>query len=392
MIRCTRCLYPDSRPDAHFVAGVCSACRSFDQRKEIDWTARALDLAKELEIARSTGTNVYGTSVYDCIVPISGGKDSTFQVLKMKEMGATVLGVCAGTDMLSAIGRRNLDNLKRLIDVIEVTPNIEVRKRLIRIGLERVGDMSWPEHCAIWSIPTGMAHTFGIKLIVWGEQPQREYSNPDGVVPATNLDAAWVQEFGGMNGLRPQDLIDEGLFTDAEMAMFEFPDGASLARARVKGIWLGDYLDWDGAKNALIAQNNGFEALPFPVEGSIVGWENIDNHVTALRDYLRFLKYGYGRATDIASNHIRRGRLTRAEGMALIQKAEVFPQTSLGMPWQEVVEWCGIGASKFLAQCERWTNPALFEYVTGTSGGRTFIRQRRADNLTPVLKAPGYEL
>lgn len=364
---CKTCLYPDTRPDAHFVDGVCSACRSFEARSGIDWDARSQALNEILVAARGDGTP------FDAIVPVSGGKDSIFQVHYLQCRGVRVLGVNAATDMLSDIGRRNLDNIKRMCPVIEVTPDIETRKALIRYGLNEVGDMSWPEHAAIWSIPTRMAVKFGIPLIVWGEQPQREYASPEDVPIPTNLNAEWVAQFGGLLGMRVSDLDD--VFGADKMAMYQMPSSQELERAGVKGIWLGDYIDWDGWRNAFIAQQLGFEVLPHPVEGSLANYENLDNHVTVLRDYLRFLKYGYGRATDIACNHIRRGRLDRDMALEMVRRVERFPQTSLGMPIKDVLAYCGMTVEKFKDQCEAWTNWEIFNRAP-----------RHNDGITPRLR------
>jgi N-acetyl sugar amidotransferase len=348
--RCSRCLYPESRPDAHFVDGVCSACRAYDQRAGIDWGERQGRLDQVVKGAKIAGSHTR----YDVIVPVSGGKDSTFQAVYLKGRGLRVLGVNAGTDMLSDIGRRNLDNLKNIIDVIEVTPNIEIRTALIRKGLFEVGDMSWPEHMAIWSIPTRVALQMGVPLIVWGEQPQREYAAPEGVPVPQKLDADWVAQFGGLLGMRLGDLEDEL----GDLSIFRMPSIEETES--LSAIWLGDYIDWDGWRNAFVAQQHGFEVLPHPVEGSLANYENLDNHITVLRDYLRFLKYGYGRATDIASNHIRRGRLTREEGLEMVLKVERFPWTSLGKPIKDVLAYCGLTLGQFVGECDRWTNRSIF--------------------------------
>ena len=350
MNRCKVCIYPDTRPDTHFVDGVCSGCRSYAERSSIDWAARAdalVEILIEAKVRRAP---------YDCVVPVSGGKDSTFQVIKMRELGARVLAVNAGTDMLSDIGRRNLDNLKRFVDVLEWTPCVEVRKKLVRIGLFQVGDMSWPEHLGIWSIPTRIACLMRIPLVVWGEQPQREYATPQGVPPSTRLDGDWVAQFGGMLGLRLFDVVGMEGLTARDLDPFRFPTDEQLVEANVQGVWLGDYLDWDGWKNGFIAQQYGFECLPHPVETSLANYENLDNHVTVLRDWLRFLKYGYSRATDIACNHIRRGRLSREEGLKLAAAAEAFPTTSLGKPIDEVLEYFHITRRQFMEECAKWAS------------------------------------
>lgn len=348
---CRVCIYPSSRPDSHFTDGICSGCRSYAERNHIDWLARLDGLKALLADAKTRN------APYDCIVPVSGGKDSTFQVLKMLELGARVLAVNSGTDMLSDIGRRNLDNLKRFCDVIEYTPNIEVRKKMVRIGLFQVGDPSYPEHLAIWSIPTRIACMMGIPLVVWGEQPQREYATPNGVVPATRLDAAWVSQFGGMLGMRLSDIVGMEGLTVNDLDVFRFPQ--ELNAANVQGIWLGDYMDWDGWKNGFISQQYGFECLPHPVETSVANYENLDNHLTVLRDYLRYLKYGYTRGTDIICSHIRRGRLTREEGLKIEETTKGFPMTSLGKPIEDVLEYFGISLAVFMDVCDKYTNKEI---------------------------------
>jgi N-acetyl sugar amidotransferase len=350
MTLCSVCIYPDVRPDSNFVNGVCSGCRSYAEREHIDWNARTLALVELIDAAKRKH------APYDCVVPVSGGKDSTFQVLELLRRGAHVLAVNAGTDMLSELGRRNLDNLKRFCDVIEWTPNIEVRKKLMRIGLRQVGDLSWPEHCAIWAIPTRIACAMRIPLVVWGEQPQREYQAPADVPIATRLDDRWVSEFGGMLGLRLSDVIGMEGLTQQDLVSFRFPGSHDLEKSGVQGIWLGDYLDWDGWKNGFIAQQYGFEVRSLPVETSIANYENLDNHVTVLRDWLRFLKYGYTRATDIACNHIRRGRLSRDEALKLCALKEVEPTTSLGKPIAKVLDYIGISTHEWREACVKWAS------------------------------------
>ena len=117
MITCTRCLYPSTRPDTHFVDGLCSGCRSFDARAGIDWTARKAELVRILDQAGGR-----------CIVASSGGKDSHWIALQLLELGAKVTIITATTDHLTEIGKRNIENLARYAETIEVTPNQTVRR------------------------------------------------------------------------------------------------------------------------------------------------------------------------------------------------------------------------------------------------------------------------
>ena len=139
---CTKCVMPDTKPDLRFdEEGVCSACRNYEKRQATDWNARANELEEVLKRYRSgDGSN------WDCIVPVSGGKDSHFQVIRLLELGMNPLCVTATTCDLSEIGGRNIKNIKNLgVDYVEFSPNPAVRRKLNRIGLTQVGDISWPE-------------------------------------------------------------------------------------------------------------------------------------------------------------------------------------------------------------------------------------------------------
>src|SRR5438445_12590353 len=201
---CQRCVMPDTKPDLRIgEEGVCSACRYIEHRHEVDWDARKQELLRVVDRYRSKdGSN------YDCIVPVSGGKDSHFQVLRILELGLNPLCVTATTDKLSEIGRYNIENLKlRGVDYIEVTPNPVARRRINRLALTQVGDISWPEHVAIFTIPVRIAVQLGIPLIVWGENSQNEYGGPAAAAQDKVLTRRWLEEFGGLLGLRVSELL-----------------------------------------------------------------------------------------------------------------------------------------------------------------------------------------
>ena len=172
---CNRCILPETKPDLKIDdEGVCSACRAFEQRAEVDWDQRREELMEVFERYRKRdGSN------YDCIIPVSGGKDSTTQALRLLELGINPLLVTATTDSLSDIGRRNIENLKlQGADYIEVTTNPLVRRKINKLGLEQVGDISWPEHLTIFTIPPRVAVQTNVPLLIWGENPQNEYGGP----------------------------------------------------------------------------------------------------------------------------------------------------------------------------------------------------------------------
>lgn len=348
---------PDTKPDLLIDVGVCSACRAYERRSAVDWEARRAELVRLLDRYRSRdGSN------YDCIVPVSGGKDSTCQVLTMLELGMNPLCVTATTDKLSAIGRRNIENIKQLgVDYIEVSANPVVRRQINRLALTEVGDISWPEHVTIFTVPVRVAAQLRIPLIIWGENSQNEYGGPAAAADSNTLTRRWLEEFGGLLGLRVSDLVGHAGMEKRHLIQYTYPTDEELQRVGVTGLFLGYYVPWDGYVNALVAQAVGFETLPHAVEGSAVSYENLDNCQTGIHDYFKFLKYGFGRATDITCLHLRRGRLTRAQALAIVKARDGrFPWTYLDVPLRAILDDIDMTLDEFIRVCDRFTNKKLF--------------------------------
>jgi hypothetical protein len=161
----------------------------------------------------------------------------------MLELGMNPLCVTATTDHLSEIGRRNIENLKRLgVDYIEVSVNPVIRRRINRFALRTVGDISWPEHVTIFTIPVRIAVQMGIPLIVWGENSQNEYGGPASASENNVLTRRWLEEFGGLLGLRVTDLIGQEGIQPHHLIQYTYPSDEELARVGVTGIFLGYYL------------------------------------------------------------------------------------------------------------------------------------------------------
>lgn len=359
MIRyCARCLYPDTKPDLSFdERGVCSACLSFERRQQVDWEARRREFIDLVDQFRSRDG-----SRHDCIVPVSGGKDSTYQVVRLLEFGLNPLCVTATTNSLSDIGRRNIENIKRLgVEYLELTTNPVIRRKMNRIALVQLGDISWPEHVTIFTIPVRIAVQTGVRLLVWGENPQNEYGGPAARSQTNAIDRRWLEEFGGLLGLRVSDLVGVEGIERRHLINYTYPSDDELRRVGVTGIFLGYYFPWDGYTNALIAQAYGFESRPTLVEGSLANYENLDNHQTGIHDYFKFLKFGFGRATDIACNHVRRGRLSRADALEMVKRHDgAYPSTCLGRPLGDILGDIDMTVEEFDQVCDRFTNKRLF--------------------------------
>ena len=340
---CTICFLPSTKPDLYFEkSGICAACVAYKNRKVIDWKLREIEFKKIIKRVRSASK-----STWDCIVPVSGGKDSTAQVLKILELGLNPLCVNSATCDLSEIGRKNIENIKQLgVDYMEFSPNPHVRAKLNRIGVDQVGDISWPEHVGIFTIPVRAAVQFGVPLIVWGENSQNEYGGPASASQNNVLNRRWLEEFGGLLGLRVSDLVDTYGIKEADLVPYTYPSDDELATVGVTGLFLGYYFPWDGLTNYFLAQAHGFTSYGRVIEGSIVDYYNLDNHQTGIHDYFKFLKYGFGRATDLVSVSLRRERITRLQGLELIKLHDgKYPWTYLGKPLEEILDRIGLSST-----------------------------------------------
>ena len=355
---CIRCVMPSTKPDLHIdEQGVCNACRAYESRKNVDWIARKNELTSILEKYRSKDGG------WDCVVPVSGGKDSTFQVIRVLQLGLNPLCVTSSTCDLSQIGRENIENLKRLgVDHMEFSPNPKVRSKLNRIGLTEVGDIAWPEHVGIFTIPVRAAVQFKIPLIIWGENSQNEYGGPAAAAENNVLSRRWLEEFGGLLGLRVSDLSDAYGISKRDLLPYQYPSDEELQSVGVTGLFLGHYLQWDGLSNLLISQAHGFKSFSGPVEGSMVNYENLDNHQHGIHDYFKFLKFGFSRATDIACLHVRRDRITREDALSIVKERDgKFPWTYLGKSLADILMPLEMTVDEFITLCDRFTNKRIFK-------------------------------
>ncbi len=354
---CKKCLYPDTKPQLIFDEnGICSACNNSDLKDNINWIEKENELKKNLEKYRSKDA-----TKYDCIIPVSGGKDSTYQTLTIKKkFKLNPLVVNFHPIDQTELGRENLENLKKIgVDCIEFSPNPEVYLRLARFGLKELGDFQWPEHLGIFTIPVKIAVLFDIPLIIWGENPQLEYGQPTDIEKDTILDREWNEKNGGyfLDKIKPQDMIKYG-FELSDLKPYIYPADEDIKRVGVTGIFLGTYLKWDIFKQLEIVKEIGFKENLEKKEGTYDGWENLDVYFTVFHDYFKYLKFGFGRATDHASIEIRYGRISREEGLELVKKNEgKIPRKYL----DKFLEFADISMEEFLEICDKFTNKDIFK-------------------------------
>ena len=355
---CTKCVFPITKPDLSFnEAGVCSACESAGiKEKKIDWKQREIDFKKIIDKYRKEDVG------YDCLIPVSGGKDSTFQAYFMKEVcGMNPLCVCFETTYATDLGNYNLDNISKLgIDVIHFKKNHPVYKSMVIESFKRVGDEMWPNHIGIFTIPVMFAVKMNIPLIIWGENSQMEYGGPDKrSVDSRILNRKWLEEFGGLLGNRIEDMIGVNKISKKDLTPYFYPSDEEIEKVGVTGLFLGSYFFWDARKQLEIVKKKGFKVKEDgPVEGTYTNYENLDERLVGLHDYLKFVKYGFGRATDHVCIDIRNSRLSRKEGIDLVNKFDgKYPHFGI----KSFMEYSGLKKYKIDTIIDSFTNPLLFE-------------------------------
>ena len=350
---CKKCVMPNTKPDLHFDEnGVCDACRSQESKnQEIDWKAREKEF---LEIVQQYKIH----PDYDCVIGVSGGKDSTYQVLKVLELGLNPLCVVFEPTIPTKIGRQNLDNLNNLgVDLIHIKRNPKVYKTLTKEAFKRTGDNEWQNHLGIFTTVPKMAVNFNIPLIIWGESPQIEYGGPATSKTRNTLDRQWLEEFGGLLGNRISDMVGVDGLTQRDLSLYTYAKDEDIHRVGVTGLFLGYYFKWDLREVLKKSQENGFSVQDRPVETTYENFENLDCYSNHLHDYLKYVKYGFGRATDNACLDVRLGYISREEAVRLVNKYDGIPPKKA---IKKYLEYTGFTQEEFDKIVDSYTNKLIF--------------------------------
>lgn len=310
---CQSCVLPDSRPGITIGAdGVCNACSGHRRnRLEIDWAAREQRLNEVVEWAR--GRN----AAYDCIVPVSGGKDSFWQVARCLDMGLKVLAVTWKSPGRNALGQSNLDALVRLgVDHVDFTIDPSVEARFMRRTLIETGSSAVPMHLAIFAIPMRFAAKLGVPLIVWGESPFMEYGGDAGDSDLDLLNHAWLKRHGILQGREAQDWIGDEL-SARELEPFTPPSEQEFAAADIRSVFLGYYLPWDPSESLRVAEAIGFQRRAEGPKVGLYDYADIDCDFISIHHWFKYPKFGFTRLFDNLSLEIRNGRMSRDEALGI---------------------------------------------------------------------------
>ena len=353
---CKKCIYPTTRPEQVFTDGVCDACRSADEKhKEIDWSKREQEFEAILSKYRGDGSN------YDCIIPVSGGKDSCYQAITMRDKyRMTPLCVTHTPCELTEVGLKNLNFLRdQGFDLIQVSSNRRAYKELVRIGFFKLGDCCWPEHIGIFTAPVRVAVNYKIPLLIWGEISQFEYGGPATHKENSFLDRNWLEQFQ-MLGHRISDIASDGINLN-DVKVLSYPKDEEVNSVGVTGLFLGYFEKWDSKRNVDLCCSLGWSPNPTgPIEGAFNNIENLDcKWIGGLHDYMKFIKYGYGRATDQLCIEIRAGRMTRLECIEALKSSSEGKVPMKFVP--DFLEYLNIELEEFHNNLDKFTNKMIFE-------------------------------
>jgi N-acetyl sugar amidotransferase len=288
--------------------GICQACQSSEQKIHINWVERELELRKLLDSAKGNAGNNY-----DCIVPISGGKDSVYQLhVLVNVYGMKPLAVTFSHNWYSETGWYNLQNALQEfnVDHIMFTPNRDLVNRIANRSLGAIGDACWHCHSGVGAFPLQAAVRFNIPLLIWGESIAESSGRASYKDPVHKFDREYFIKVSAKR--QPKEMVCETL-SERDLYPFNVPTIEEIERVGVYGIHLGDYIFWDEERQTeFIRQEYGWKETE--MEGAYKGYKSAECIMAGVHDFTCYLKRGYGRSTFQACLDVRNGLMTREEG------------------------------------------------------------------------------
>ena len=318
---CSNCVYPVNAVNLNLDEnGVCTSCKTAETFEELSsdfWIERKTKFEKLINQYKKDNN-----SNYDCLIPVSGGKDSFYQAhVIAKEYGLKPLLMTYHGNNYLPEGDRNRDLMRHVFDADHIVwgPSVEVLKKLNKITFKMMGDMNWQNHCGIMSAPINLAVKFDIPLIIWGETNwdiSGMYS-PDDFVEFS----ARVRHEHDLRGYEWYDMMKHGL-KEKDMIWAKYPSDEEILETGARGIYIGNFFKWDPNKQTeLVMDKYNWKPAEKPFERTYRTMSNLDDrYENGIHDLMKFVKFGYGRASDHASKDIRTGYMSRDVGIEMVRK------------------------------------------------------------------------
>lgn len=351
---CTKCIMPDTRPGITFnEKGVCIACQNNERKKMVDWDARMEEFKTLCDKYRRKEPGRY-----DCIIAVSGGKDSHYQVYVMKEvMGMNPLLITVEDFFtMTEAGKHNIQNISEAFgcNLISFKPNRRAAKIISRYMFEKYGRPLWYIDRLLYTVPLYYAAALNIPLLVYGENVSYEYGGVDN----EETYSAREQIFNGVApGVELQELVDAGVSVD-ELAYLETPPDELINK--LDPIYLSYFVEWNGIKNYEFAKRHGFKDLTHEWNRTnhIENFNQIDSYGYLLNAWMKYPKYGHAYATDYAARWVRYGLLTREEAVKLAEKRDHNVDSKIV---EDFCNFTGMTIKEFYDALDNLYNRELFE-------------------------------
>lgn len=359
---CKQCVYPVVAVNLILNEGLCSACQSANEAGsgEVDWTGRARefkDLADEIRSKNS--------SHYDCIIPVSGGKDSYFQTHIAIEHGLKPLLVTYHGNNYLPEGDYNRDRMREVFDAdhLVMGPSIKVLKKMNRLGFRKTGDMNWHAHCGIFTYPMQAAVRFEVPIVFWGEMPW-DISGMHSVHDRVEFSNRTRREHG-LRGFDWQDFVGDAkdYLTEKDLLWAKYPTDEEVSRIGLRGLYIGNFFPWDPeTQTQLMIDRYSWKPAERDFERTYRKMSNLDDrYENGAHDLLKFVKFGYGRASDHASKDIRAGKMTREEGVEMVRKYDSVVSSDLSH-W---LDYVGISNDEFWTVADTFRDPRVWSIEEG---------------------------
>jgi N-acetyl sugar amidotransferase len=318
MKKCSRCVMPETQESILFdEEGICNVCRQIERKnEEIDWTKKKKELLELVNLYKGKGN-------YDCIVPISGGKDSTFQLYYIvKELGLKPLAVSFDHGFYRPkVLKLREKVLKQLgVDFLVFKPNWTLVKKLMKESLERKGDFCWHCHVGVTAYPIQIALKHKIPLIIYGEG-SAEYTSYYEYANEEDIGERKINRIGGNLGITAEDMAGMIKVNIREMSPFLFPTTKEIKEKKIRAITLGSYIKWDTKKQSeLIREKLGWDGDEVEGVPPQYFYEKVECKLQGCRDYIKYIKRGFARTTHLTSIDIRHEKMTREKALELVKE------------------------------------------------------------------------
>jgi len=349
---------PDTRPGIKFKDGICYPCLKHERQKKIDWKKRWQRLEKIADKYRGAKGNDY-----DCIVTVSSGKDSHYQVYTIKEkLKMNPLLVSIDNWSWTETGLRNKENLQERFgcDMLTLTLNRKIAKKMLKKGLQYQLSPTWYWDRAVYSYPLQIAIKFKIPLIIYGENINYEYGGEQSEETENALDQV-------NNNVAKLTTWKIWLDKDIQMKVLNpliYPKNNEIKKAKLKPIYLSYFEPWDGYKHFLLAKRLGFQTLEkeWKRKGLAESYEQIDTIGYNVHSWCKFPKFGHQHNTDILSQWIRTGRISRKTAVELVKKSEhILDQRML----EDFLQFIDMTKKQFWATVDKFANREILEKRQG---------------------------